>query len=700
MFAQDATAPVSTPQLGLGPGVSIGGIMPIMSATEMFAQQRRISEAAQNLPFVTSLASHIRKCWSIARDAKEQTVEPRMFKSLRQRRGDYDPDKLSKIRIQGGSEIYMMLTSAKCRGASSWLRDVLMAQGSEKPWTIKPTPIPSLPPEMINELRQRAVQELAAYMQASGQTLNQVELRKFLMELREQFISDLYETARAKCAQMEKKMEDQLVEGGFPQALSQFIDDLVTFPSAFLKGPVVRRKPRLKWVPGPTGQSQLQVADELVQEWERVDPFMIYPSPSASSVDEGYLIERHKLSQGDLEQLIGVEGYDDGAIRAVIDSYGKGGLQEWLQVDTTKAVAEGKSTSHTMNNPDSLIDAVQFWGAVPGKLLQDWGVEAEIDPAKTFHCEAWLIGQWVIKAVLNPDPLGRRPYYKASYEEIPGAFWGNTIPDLLRDCQDMCNSAARAIANNMSIASGPQVAFNVDRLPAGEDITQMHPWKIWQFTSDPMGSSADAVQFFQPGSNVNELQSVYDKFALLADEYTNIPRYMTGDAPAGGAGRTASGMNMLMSNANKGMKQVVTNIDTHVLTPALERQYFYNMKYSDDPVLKGDAQVVARGAASIMAKEAAQIRRNEFLAATANPFDMQIMGPEGRQNLLRERAKDLDMDPDDIVPSKVKQTLIQKFLAAQQQMAQAASPADPTQNGQTLENGAPVTGDHFSPTPS
>ena len=37
----------------------------------------------------------------------------------------------------------------------------------------------------------------------------------------------------------------------------------------------------------------------------------------------------------------------------------------------------------------------------------------------------------------------------------------------------------------------------------------------------------------------------------MADDVSAIPRYMTGGAQAGGAGRTASGLSMLMSNAAK-----------------------------------------------------------------------------------------------------------------------------------------------------
>ena len=683
-------------------GISLGGILTAMSAKDLAAEERSKAQAAQAQPMIKSLSTYVRGRWVEARKAKEQTVEQRMFKAVRARRGEYDPDVLTKIRETGGSEIYMMLTSNKCRAAASWLRDVMLGSGSDKPWTLRPTPIPTLPPDVTEEMRQAAIEQMTKVMNATGQMLPPTQLRKYLNELREEYLYNLQEEAKFKVRQMENKMEDQLIEGGFIKSLDQFLDDLTTFPAAFLKGPIVRRKPVMKWNSNAQSGYQLEVVDDLVLEWERVDPFMIYPSPSSMGIDDGYLIERHKLRQPDLEALIGVEGYDDEAIRMVLDTYGRGGLQEWLIVDSTKAQAEGRSTVAVMQNSEHLIDALQFWGPVSGQMLLDWGLsEDEIpDKAKQYYCEAWLIGEFVIKASLNYHPLGKMPYFKASYEEIPGTFWGNSTYDLIKDCQDMCNSAARALSNNMGIASGPQVVINVDRVPAGDDITNLYPWKIHQVTSDPMGSSAKPIDFFQPSSNVQELLTTYEKFSVLADEYSGIPRYMTGNSPSGGAGRTASGMSMLMSNANKAMKQVVQNIDTSVMTPMLERLYFYNMKYSDDNELKGDVNVVARGAIGIVAKEAAQVRRNEFLAATANPIDMQIMGIEGRATLLREMSKDLDMNPDEIVPPREMLKVAQQVQAMMQQGQPPAMPAqgqpqgNPTNNQQALANGAPIT-DHF-----
>lgn len=675
------------------PGVtSVGGFMTMKSLGQLQAEEKQRTALANAQPIIQSLATHIRRIWTLSRLAKEQTVEPRMLKSMRQRRGEYDPDKLAQIQAQGGTTIYMMLTSNKCRAASSWIRDVLLTAAADQPWTISSPNDPELSPEIVNQIHSVAQQQLAQEIR-NGAMPSDMEVRQRLINMRDQALIEIKNQADAACERMAKKMQDQMVEGGWLGAFSDFIDDLTTFPSAVMKGPVVRKRPKLNWVQTATGY-ELDVQDELGLEWERVDPFNIYPIPDASNINDGDLIERHRLRRSDLTAMKGVEGYSDKAIDEVLDAYGRGGLHEWLMVDNAKAMAEGKATSVASTNPSELIDALQYWGSVQGKLLIEWGYKgSNIDPLQEYNIEAWLIGSWVIKAVMNPDPLGRKPYYKASYEEIPGAFWGNSVADLCRDTQDICNAAARALVNNMGIASGPQVVYNVDRLPQGEDVTNMYPWKVWQVTADPTGSTQPPMQFFQPQAMSQELMYVYDKFATLADEYTGIPRYMTGDSPAGGAGRTATGMSMLMGNAGKSIKQVISNIDINVIEPVVSRLYFYNMRYSDDDDLKGSVTVVARGAEALMIREAAQQRRNEFLNVSVNsPIVQEVVGKEGIAAILRETAKGLAMDTDDIVPpiEILKQRWADQALAQQNALMMQAQQGNQQPPGISAPGGTPA----------
>lgn len=686
--------------------VSVGGILPIKSLAQSLADERREADAENNAPMIQGLAGHVRKCFNSARQAKEQTVEQRMLQSLRQRKGEYDPDIQALISEQGGTQIYMMLSANKARSAGAWLRDVLLTTSQNKPWSIEPGGVPDLPPDMIQAIMDTATMQIAQFEQEAGAMMAPQDIKQMLLNLKDQATASVQRFARAAADRMESKMLDQLQEGGFLNALSEFIDDITTFPSAILKGPVVRKKNRLAWMPDGQGGYTPDVKEEMVLEWERVDPFNAYPAADASDTESGYFIERHRLSRADLSNMLDVEGYSNKAIRGALEDYGRGGLHNWLQSDVEKASIEGKSTTAVAENPSELIDALQFWGSVQGKMLREWGMSEEDvpDELKEYNVEVWLVGNWVIKATLNSDPMGRKPYYKSSYENIPGSFWGNSVMDLCRDTQNVCNSAARALVNNMSIASGPQVVYNVERLPSGENITQLVPWKVWQVTSDPMQGAGKMMEFFQPESNAPQLMQVYDHFAALADEYTGIPRYMTGDSPTGGAGRTASGMSMLMSNAGKSIKQVISNIDLNVIEKAICRLYYYNMRYGDDPDLKGDVNIVAKGAEALMAQEQTQQRRNEFLQMVLQaPAAQQVVGMEGVATIIRENAKNLGMNVNEIVPPiailKEMWAKQQAAAAAQQQAAlQAAGGANPNgsqpnamQGGAVLDNGAPVT---------
>ena len=661
--------------------VAMTALIPVASAADLEAQAKRRNEMLQQTPYIQGLASHARTRWEEAKRGKVD-LEERMADCVRQRNGEYSPEKLAQIRQDGGSEIFIQLTSVKCRAATSWLRDTLLGSGNDKPWSIGSTPEPDMPSELMQELQAQLASETMQYMQQLGQLPPEEQLAEAAMQLKDQAQRQLKEYSADRVARMERRMEDQLIEGGWTKALNEFIDDIVTFPFAVLKGPVKRRRKTLKWVNG-----SLEATTVIRNEWERVDPFMLYWAPWASDIDDGYVIERHRMTADKLQSLMGVPGYNDDAIRSVLSTFSSGGLNEWLWIDSAKAEIEGKDTSLANNNTD-LIDALQLWDSISGRLLIEWGVpESEIeDPDLNYPCELWLIGDTVIRAVLNYDPIGRKPYYVASYEAKPGSVDGKGVADLCRDSQAMVNATARSLANNMGISSGPQVGVNISRLPSGEDISGMHPWKIWQFTSSDYNDGSAPIQFFQPSSNASELMAVFEKFSARADEDTMIPKYMTGEHTPG-AGRTSSGLSMLISNAGKGIKQVINNIDKRVIVPAIERLYHDNLRYSDDPELVGDLQIVARGAASLVVKEAEAIRRNEFLQIVLNsPVAQQIVGADGTAELLRQAAKNLDTNVDEIVPNKQDMTIMQQqqqvIQQLQQQLEMLQQGPPPAQQGQ------------------
>lgn len=685
------------------------GLIRVVSSAEMSRREQEGQEATaaameanQNMVY-EGLAKEIMDCWHDARDAK-QVVLPRLQKAHRARTAMYDPAKLRSIEEFGGSTEYARVTANKISIVRAWLRDVFLGQ-TDKPWGVRPTPKPSFRPD--TELKiQEAVSAQVAQAFASGQPMPEpAQLRAMASSERNRMEEAVKEEARDTAKRMENRIEDQLAEADFNTEFADFLDNIATYPAAIMKGPVLRSRKMLKWSDGIDGVTPI-VENEIATDYYNVDPFRIYPAPGACTPQEGYIFEHHTLTRTDLYDLIGVPGYDEDAIRAVLRESQFGGLNDWLGFHSD--FEELDSVPERLQKTVFEFDALEYHGPIKGSDLLDWGLAAEEvdDEEEMYEACVWMIGQWIIKAQLNYDPVGTRPYFKASYESVPGEFWGFGLPDILDDVQGVVNAAVRSLVNNMGMASGPQVAINVDRLPPDVDITNLTPWHIWQVNDSAYGNNAGkAIDFYQPESNVNELLTVIEKFYQFADDFSLVPRYMAGSDKVGGAGRTASGLSMLMDAANKGLKGVVANIDTGILSPMLTKLYNYNMMYDDDESIKGDAQVVAEGAVALMRIESLQLRRNEFLQVTANEIDSQITGVEGRAEVLRAVAGGLELNTDKIVPreeelqQKQAQAAQAAQLAAGTQGGAPSAPQSPTPqigNGQSLMDDSAVT-DNFSP---
>ena len=649
----------------------MAALIPVARSSDLEAMAQRESSEKQNSPIIQGLAAHTRKRWEVMRDHYQDSLEDRLLKCVRARNMEYEPAKLAEIKEQGGSEIFMGIVSTKCRTATAWLRDTLLGSGADKPWSLSATPIPEVPPDIAMGMQNIMQQNLMQYYAGGGEPPDPTELKQLASGMKDTAMRAMKHEAEKRVERMEAKMEDQMVEGGFTKALFEFTNDIATFPYAIMKGPIPRKRKTMQYMEGGLG-----VMEVLRDEWERVDPFKFYWAPWGDDVQSMPVIELHHLTREDVEDMIGVEGYDEAAVRSILSDFGSGAFG-WLDHDDSDIEAV---TDLDFDEAHSdVIAAIQLWDTIPGNMLLEWGMdEAEIeDPQKSYPCEIWMVNNVIIRAVLNYDPLGRKPYYVTSFEKVPGRLDGNGVADLTMDAQNMCNASARALANNMGISSGPQVGVNISRLPAGEDITQMYPWKIWQFRQSDFADATPPISFFQPNSNAQELMGVFSKFMDLADEVSGIPRYMTGQHVPG-AGRTSSGLSMLMSNAGKSIKQVISNIDFDVIRPMLERQYQRNLRYSDDPDLIGDVQILARGAMSLVVKEAEAVRKTEFLRLVLeSPVAQQIVGLPGTAELLRDMAGNLNTNVDRLVPSREdvqkQQMMQQQIMQEQQALEQAAN---------------------------
>ena len=598
-----------------------------------------------------AILDFIQKRWERARRAKVNNIEPLIFKNIRQAQSKYEPKKLAAIREMGGSDVFVQITDTKCRNMVTWIRDIEFQSGGN-PWGIEPEPVPQLSSKLMAEIKtafvKAAMDKAMAAIPPDGPApdMNQViqEIQNEMPALEDKMQVSVRDKAEEKATQMSREMDTILRKGGWYTALNDCIPDLVVKKNAFIKGPIKTLQVVKKIITDDTGVDRVDFVKEVVREWKRVSPFDIYPEPDVNNIEEGYLVEHVAYRRKNLSELIGIPGYREEEIRAVLAEHLTGGLKEWTGIEGEREDAEKKDTTAIWES--DRIEGLNYYGPVPGSFLLEWGLSRnEVqDPEFDYEATIYKIGNHVIGAIINEDPEGKKPFSTASFEDEPDNIWGNAYAEKLDDAQTVCNACARALVNNIGIGSGPQVEINIDRIHGGlKGDMRLVPWKRW-LTTNRMMQTGNAISFWQPQMHAQEILTVYNAFSKIADE-RGIPSYAHGDPQVGGGGNTASGLSMLITQASKIIKGVIRNMDRFLIIPSIEHLFSDLVKDKKFASKVGDVNLIAKGSSALIEKEQKAVRMLEFLSNTNNDIDLQIMGVKGRAYLLSEIAKAHEIDP-------------------------------------------------------
>jgi hypothetical protein len=630
------------------------------------AQSYQDQQSGPAQPQYPELAGYVKAQFEIFRNHRNTVAgwSNRMLAALRAFNGQYDPTKLAEVTKFGGSTVYARVIAQKCRAASSLLRDIYL--GQDIPWALQPPQNPPIPPEILESIDKLMQQEAAMVQQTTGQPPAPSDLA----DRKRSLLESASEAAKKKAAQQARdssdKIQDMLNQGGYYHALAEFLVDLPIFPFACIKGPVVKVIPTVVWPKGG-GQPSVQNVPKLT--WNRVSPFDIWFTPGVADIENANVIEKLRVTRAELNDLLDLPGYNTSEIRAVLDEYGRGGLYDnWDTTDAERSVLEQRENPAW--NRSGMISMMEFNGNVQGRILQDYGMAVQ-DELRDYHVQVWVIGSHVIKCHLSPSPRQRHPYFITSFEKVPGTPVGNGLTDLLGDLQEAANATLRSLINNISISSGPQVVINDDMLAPEENGEDLYPWKRWHTRSDPMTSGGkQPISFFMPASNAQVLMQVYQELVSIADDVSAIPKYVGGQA-GGGAGRTASGLAMLMGNASKILQTVSANIDRDVIEGTMLQLNDLLMLTDTSGLLTGEEKLVVQGVNVAIQRETLRQRQIEFLRETNNPTDMHIVGLKGRGSVLKSVSTTIGL-PDDIVPNE---EALEKMEQAQQKQA-AAGPIE------------------------
>ena len=617
---------------------------------------------------IQSLGSRLSDVFTEYKDARKET-ENEWLKDLRQFQGMYEPEVLARLNESGArSKVFVGLTRTKVMAAYSRIVDLLFQHGDSY-FGIEPTPIPQLDPLKAMQMREQAVMQITAASGGMAPELNEDLIAARMSELEEEFLEAEQIIAKEAAEKMAVEIHDQLIEANAEQKLKEAILESTIFGSGAIKAGTIRidRVQSYSRIQDPTtGQTgfALSQIEKAMPEVESVSIFDLYPDPYCTSLEdcEG-LFRRHVLTRSQLRDLADRPGFDGEMIRYLIKHNRQGNHTEEDHEKTRRRIAGINEYSESSNR----FEVIEYWGEIDGYELEEHGVDIPegTDLSDYFSSCVWFSGGKVIKVMLNPIQGYRVPYHIFPYERSPHQFWGTGVPRMMRDSQTTMNAATRIWIDNLALSSGPMMEVNTDLLAAGEDPTDIHPWRV--FLREGGDGSMAAVRFYQPVANANGLNQIVELFRRFADETTSLPSYTHGEQTRS-LNKTATGISMLMGAANVALKSTIKNIDDFLLEPMVSALFHFNMEFGTNEKAKGDLKVISRGSTALIQKEVQSQRLLQFLSLVSNPMDAALVD---RNQLLRDIAQSLDIDPDEVIKSEER---LQAEQALQNQALAGAVP--------------------------
>ena len=631
---------------------------------------------------IANLGSRLTNVFQEYKDARKET-ENEWLKDLRQFMGQYEADVLARLNDSGArSKVFVGLTRTKVMAAYSRMIDLLFQYGDVY-FAIHPTPIPQISPIQAMNMRQMAIQQVTQAAQGMDPSLNEDLIMARMQELEGEFLETEKQIAELAAEEMTKEIQDQLIESNAEMKLKESILESCIFGSGAVKAGTIRidRTQSYTQVMDPqTGQQgfALSQIEKIMPEIESVSIFDLYPDPYCTTLEdcEG-LFRRHVLTRKQFRDLADLPNFDGEMIRYLIKTNRGGNHTEEEHERDRRRIAG--INDHAESNR---FEVLEYWGTIDGYELEEHGIELpeEADPSDDFSVCVWICGSKVLKVMLNPISGYKMPYHIFPYERSPHQFWGTGVPRMMRDSQVTMNAATRIWLDNLALSSGPMVEVNTDLLAAGEDPTDIHPWRVW--LREGGDGSMPAVRWYQPIANANGLNQIIELFRRFADETTSLPSYTHGEQSRG-LNKTATGMSMLMGAANIALKSTIKNIDDFLLEPMIEALFHFNMEFGTNEKAKGDLKIVPRASTALIQKEVQSQRLLQFLSLVSNPMDLALVD---RPQLLRDIAKSMEIDPDEIIKSEERmraeqQALQDQALAAAGAGGPMAQPPGPMAGG-------------------
>ena len=632
-----------------------------------------------------------------AEDARN-TDERRWLKAYENYRGLYS--KSVKFRDSEKSRIFVKITKTKVLAAYGQLVDVIFGTG-KFPIGIQETKVPEgeldaahldinnpsvgLETSIPDDIGNRIDNPYDVGYEGDGKVLKAGATfgkGMFSESLEDQVEDNLVEgynpnpqvleisPAQKAARRMEKLIHDQIDESKGSSEIRSSLLESALLGTGIVKGPFNFNKKLNKWDMSDDGERTYNPLEVRVPRIEFVSCWDFYPDPSATSIEEcEYIVHRHKMNKSQLRQLRNMPYFDEDAIRACLmegPNYEEKDFESQLKDDARQ------------DDYQTNFEVMEYWGIMDAEYAREVGIELDdsIDDLDEVQINAWICGNQLLRAVINPFTPYRIPYHAFPYERNPYNFFGIGVAENMDDSQQIMNGHARMAVDNLAMAGS--LVFDVDEsaLVGGQSM-EIYPGKIFRRQAGMPGQAIHGLKF---PNTAPENMMMFDKFRQLADEQTGIPSYSHGQTGVQSMTRTASGMSMLLGASSLNIKTVVKNLDDFLLRPLGEAFFQWNMQFFEGSLdVKGDLEVKATGTNSLMQKEVRSQRLTMFLQTAQSP----AIAPFVKiSKLVSELAYSLDLDPDEILNDPEEAAMMAQIIGMQNAGQNVSSEAELAGEGQ------------------
>jgi len=515
---------------------------------------------------------------------------------------------------------------SKCEVAAGRFAEILLPSG-QKNWGLKPTPVPDLV-KAINDDRQVTNAQTNEPMvnEENGEPVLARDIAKVQID-----------KAKEAMEGMEREIEDQLTECGFRGESALVIDDAVMVGTGIMKGPSVRKSVSRAYVRGDDDKWVMKTKEDHSPTSERVNYWNVFPAEECGqNVRRApYIWESGEILPRELRALIGVEGYFDNQILAVLREE-----PTRTSTDYVKRSGEYKIKRRTVET-GSGYEMWEYHGDISVEDLEAIGVE-NIDEigGKNISACVVFVNERPIKIILQIIDTGDLIYDFFTWTPMKDSPWGIGVVRQGIWWQRIIQAAWRTMLDNARDSSGAQVLVGKGVEPADNrwEITGKKIWRV--MTTDADNDVRKMFNQFQLQNNQGDLQAIIDLAMRFLDIETSLPMLFQGEK-SDQVPDVLGIVDIMVDSSNVAIKTRVQRWDFSITEPHIKRYYIWNMEYAEDESIKGDYKAKAIGASVLLAKD----RKIRGLLQINN-----LRGDPNAENeiswskVYTELAKSLDLD--------------------------------------------------------